>query len=106
MLEVVKRSARFALMGLAVSALGAAVAVRSPASGGTVAAEPRTSADKEAWAVIDRMSSGERLWYRVGALMARRVEDALGRQALVDLIIADPARFVATARATMSAPEH
>src|SRR5512143_2117750 len=44
MLEVVKRSTRCVLMGLAVSALGAAVAVRSPASGVTDAAEPPTSA--------------------------------------------------------------
>jgi len=54
--------------------------------------------DAQSWAVIDRMSSGERLWYRVGALMARRVEDALGRPALVALIEAGPALFLETAR--------
>lgn len=54
--------------------------------------------DADAWAVIDRMSSGERLWYRVGALMARRIEDRLGRPALVDLVRQGPARFLETAR--------
>lgn len=43
-------------------------------------------ADKEALAVMDRMSSGDRLWYRVGALMAGRVEAKLGHAALVSLI--------------------
>ena len=44
------------------------------------------AADKEAFAVIDRMSSGDRLWYRVGALMAERVERALGHDALVAIV--------------------
>ncbi len=54
--------------------------------------------DAGAWAVIDRMSSGERLWYRVGALMARRIEDRLGRPALLALIAEGPARFFETGR--------
>ena len=53
-------------------------------------------ADGEAWAVNDRMSSGERLWYRVGALMAQRIEAARGRAALVDLVKQGPAQFMAT----------
>jgi hypothetical protein len=55
-------------------------------------------ADAGAWAVIELMSSGERLWYRVGAVMARRIEEALGRPALIALIGQDPARFVEAAR--------
>jgi hypothetical protein len=38
--------------------------------------------DNEAFAVIERMSGGDRLWYRVGARMAMRVEEAEGRPAL------------------------
>jgi Putative zinc dependent peptidase (DUF5700) len=52
-------------------------------------------ADAAAWAVIERMSSGERLWYRVGATMAQRIEAAYGRAALVALVISGPARFLA-----------
>jgi hypothetical protein len=51
------------------------------------------AADGDAWAVITRMSSGERLWYRVGALMARRIEAAHGRAALVELVRRGPAAF-------------
>ncbi len=62
-------------------------------------------ADAAAWAVVERMSSGERLWYRVGAHMARRIEALDGRGALVDLIAQGPARFVARGRASLpSAP--
>ena len=43
-------------------------------------------AEKQALAVIDRMSSGDRLWYRVGALMAGCVEVKLGHAALILLI--------------------
>jgi len=54
-------------------------------------AEP---ADDAAWAVIERMSGGERLWYRVGALMAQRIEQKLGRHALVELIKKGPDSFL------------
>ncbi len=60
--------------------------------------------DADARAVIDRMSSGERLWYRVGALMARRIEESRGRPALVALIGQDPARFIEAARPLMVPP--
>jgi len=50
-------------------------------------------ADKDAWAVIERMSGGERLWYRVGARMAGRIEKELGRPALVSLVQEGPQRF-------------
>jgi len=56
-------------------------------------------ADREGWAVIDRMRSGERLWYRVGALMAQRIEAARGRAALVYLVKQGPAQFMATYQA-------
>ena len=55
------------------------------------AAQP---ADADAWAVIDRMSSGERLWYRVGARMAQRIEKVSGRAALVELVKQGPASFL------------
>lgn len=59
-------------------------------------------ADDAAWAVIGRMSGGNRattgarLWYRVGALMARRIEEASGRAALVALVKTGPASFIQT----------
>ena len=58
--------------------------------------------DAEARAVVERMSGGERLWYRVGALMARRIEERLGRPALVDLVEDGPLRFIETGRPLVS----
>ena len=55
-------------------------------------------ADADAWAVIERMSGGERLWYRVGARMAARVERTLGRSALITLITRRPTQLVSTYR--------
>jgi hypothetical protein len=52
------------------------------------------AADAAAWAVSNRMSSGERLWYRVGARMAQRIEQASGRSALVLLIKQGPVAFI------------
>jgi hypothetical protein len=56
-------------------------------------AEP---ADAAAWAVINRMSGGERLWYRVGAHMAQSIERELGRPALVELVRKGPDSFLET----------
>ena len=56
-------------------------------------------ADADAWAVIDRMSSGERLWYRVGARMAQRIEQVSGRSALLELVKKGPSSFLATYQA-------
>ena len=53
-------------------------------------------ADVDARAVIERMSSGERLWYRVGAYMAQRIEASKGRAALVELVRQGPAQFITT----------
>ena len=54
----------------------------------------KQTADADAWAVIQRMSSGERLWYRVGARMAQRIEQASGRSRLLDLVKSGPASFL------------
>jgi len=56
-------------------------------------------ADADAWAVIHRMSSGERLWYRVGARMAQRIQKVSGRAALVELVKQGPASFLEAYRA-------
>ena len=61
-------------------------------------------ADKDAWAVIDRMSAGERLWYRVGAYMAQRIEASKGRSYLVALIKQGPAQFLAAYRSLRVEP--
>ncbi|HEY7288588.1 MAG TPA: DUF5700 domain-containing putative Zn-dependent protease [Vicinamibacterales bacterium] len=55
-------------------------------------------ADQHALAVLDRMSSGERLWYRVGARMAERIEQENGRPALIALITSNPGSLVSTYR--------
>jgi hypothetical protein len=56
------------------------------------------AADKEALAVIEQMSGGERLWYRVGARMAARLERALGRSATITLVTRKPERLIRTYR--------
>ncbi len=53
-------------------------------------------ADKEAIAVLDEMSSGDRLWYRVGALMAERIERARGHAALLAIVARDHPTLVET----------
>ena len=55
-------------------------------------------ADNDAFAVITRMSSGDRLWYRVGAMMAARIEEKLGRAALLKIIAQDHPTLVSTYR--------
>ena len=54
------------------------------------------AADADAWAAIKSMSSGERLYYRVGAYMAQRIEASKGRVVLLALIKEGPAKFIAT----------
>jgi putative zinc-dependent peptidase DUF5700 len=59
------------------------------------------AADRNALAVLERMSSGDRLWYRVGARMAERIERERGRAALIALITGrpdSPGSLVATYR--------
>ena len=47
------------------------------------------------WTTIERFSSGDRLWYRVGALMAARIERSRGPERLRKLVIEGPDRFFA-----------
>ena len=56
-------------------------------------------ADKEAWAIFESFSA-QRLWYRVGARMAQRIEQTSGRAALVALISEDPEHFIAAYQKT------
>lgn len=44
------------------------------------------------------MSWGERLWYRVGARMAQRIEEKYGRAELVELIQKGPSEFIQSYR--------
>lgn len=53
-----------------------------------------TAADVSA--ALERFSAGERLWYRVGAWMAMRIERANGRAALVRLVKEGPRKFMET----------
>ena len=59
-------------------------------------------ADDAAWAVVVRMSSGERLWYRVGAHMAQTIEQRSGRTALVALVQQGPEKFLAAYEALVT----
>ncbi len=45
------------------------------------------------WALLDQFSSGDRLWYRVGARMAQTIDRVNGREALRELIKEGPADF-------------
>jgi len=54
-------------------------------------------ADKEAWAIVETLSA-QRLWYRVGARMAHRIERTSGRAALIALIGDSPEQFIAAYR--------
>jgi hypothetical protein len=56
------------------------------------------AADKEAFAVVDRMSSGDRLWYGVGAMMAARIENKLGHAAIIEIVAKDHPTLVRTYR--------
>jgi Putative zinc dependent peptidase (DUF5700) len=49
--------------------------------------------DEAAFDVLVQMWSGERLWYRVGARWAQRIERTAGRAALVRLIEDGPTGF-------------
>ncbi|WP_321515130.1 DUF5700 domain-containing putative Zn-dependent protease [Marinifilum fragile] len=46
------------------------------------------------WKLIACLSNGKRLWYRVGALMAKTIDEKLGRKELVNLINEDPKAFI------------
>ena len=55
-------------------------------------------ADRDAFSVVEKMSSGDRLWYRVGAMMAGRIEQTLGHEALIKIIAGNHPAFVETYR--------
>lgn len=55
-------------------------------------ADPRPL-EKEDWRILERMSTGDRLWYRVGALMAFRIERELGLPVLIETIVQGPKVF-------------
>ena len=58
----------------------------------------RPLADSD-WAILDRMSGGDRLWYRVGAQMAAAIDAARGRGELCRLVEAGPRAFIDAYRA-------
>jgi len=45
------------------------------------------------WNILERMSTGDRLWYRVGARMAERIDRERGRDVLRVLVVRGPAAF-------------
>jgi hypothetical protein len=57
-------------------------------------------ADKEAWAIVETLSA-QRLWYRVGARMAQRIERISGRAALIALIGESPEQYIAAYQKTV-----
>ncbi len=59
----------------------------------SLAAVPARRLQQHDWSILDRLSSGERLWYRVGALMAGRIERRRGLATLRDLVVAGPDAF-------------
>jgi len=50
---------------------------------------------EEDWNGIDVFSDTDRLWYRVGALVAARIETAYGRERLVEIVSEGPATYFA-----------
>ena len=61
---------------------------------GDLAKRKAQPADSRAFSILERMSTGDRLWYRVGAHMADEIESRLGRATLVDLVREGPAAFL------------
>ncbi len=49
--------------------------------------------ENEDWEILGRMSTGDRLWYRVGASMADRIDKALGRRLLIATVEDGPDAF-------------
>ncbi|NWJ42579.1 MAG: hypothetical protein HXX12_16575 [Geothrix sp.] len=56
------------------------------------------------WALLDQLAGKERLWYRVGAMMARDIERSRGRGALASLVREGPAEFFKAHRALAERP--
>ncbi len=49
--------------------------------------------EKKDWEILGRMSTVDRLWYRVGASMADRIEKVLGRRLLIATVEEGPGAF-------------
>lgn len=49
--------------------------------------------DDEDWALLDDLSDGKRLWYRVGSRMAEKIDAQLGRDKLNSLMNSGPDTF-------------
>jgi hypothetical protein len=47
----------------------------------------------EDWALLDQLSGGDRLWYRVGARMAQTIDRVNGRESLQEIIREGPEAF-------------
>jgi hypothetical protein len=59
----------------------------------SIAEAPPRPLKEQDWEILERMSSGDRLWYRVGARMADRIERKLGREILIETILQSPEAF-------------
>ncbi len=57
---------------------------------------PNETLTDEDWGRMRILSNGKRLWYRVGAHMARTIDEKLGREKLVGLIAEPSENFVTT----------
>lgn len=53
------------------------------------------------WQVVEALSSGDRLWYVVGAAMAAAIENSLGRQGLLDVELRGADAFYEAFRQTV-----
>ncbi|MCL2203966.1 MAG: hypothetical protein FWB88_08505 [Defluviitaleaceae bacterium] len=60
------------------------------------ASDPSAVLTREDWGKIGILSDGKRLWYIVGAHMARTIDQRLGRDALVGLMAKPPGAFIQT----------
>ena len=58
--------------------------------------------DDDDWLLLERLSDGDRLWYRVGALMAAKIEAAIGTAAFRELPRRGPDSFFTYYRRTVS----
>ncbi len=56
-------------------------------------AEVERPIETEDWEILGRMSTGDRLWYRVGASMAERIDKVLGRELLIGTVEEGPEAF-------------
>lgn len=58
-----------------------------------LAAKPSSPLQRDDWNILGRMSTGDRLWYRVGAKMAHEIDKEFGREILIGTVLEDPAVF-------------